>query len=124
MHEVPENLSYTKTHEWVKQEGNICIVGITDYAQSQLTDIVYVDLPKVGKKLKNGEVLLTVESVKSAEDVFSPIDGEVVEINKDLEDKPEVLNQKPYESWMAKIKTSGGILSLMKPEEYKKFIGE
>ncbi len=124
MHEVPENLSYTKTHEWVKQEGNICIVGITDYAQSQLTDIVYVDLPKVGKKLKNGEVLLTVESVKSAEDVFSPVDGEVVEINKDLEDKPEVLNQKPYESWMAKIKTSGGILSLMKPEEYKKFIGE
>ncbi|EQB67576.1 MAG: glycine cleavage system protein GcvH [Thermoplasmataceae archaeon] len=124
MHEVPENLSYTKTHEWVKQEGNICIVGITDYAQSQLTDIVYVDLPKVGKKLKKGEVLLTVESVKSAEDVFSPIDGEVVEINKDLEDKPEVLNQKPYESWMAKIKTSGGILSLMKPEEYKKFIGE
>ncbi|MCL4347880.1 MAG: glycine cleavage system protein GcvH [Candidatus Thermoplasmatota archaeon] len=124
MHEVPENLSYTKTHEWVKQEGNICIVGITDYAQSQLTDIVYVDLPKVGKKLKKGEVLLTVESVKSAEDVFSPVDGEVVEINKDLEDKPEVLNQKPYESWMAKIKTSGGILSLMKPEEYKKFIGE
>lgn len=124
MHEVPENLSYTKTHEWVKQEGNICIVGITDYAQSQLTDIVYVDLPKVGKKLKKGEVLLTVESVKSAEDVFSPVDGEVVEINKDLEDKPEALNQKPYESWMAKIKTSGGILSLMKPEEYKKFIGE
>ena len=124
MHEVPENLSYTKTHEWVKQEGNICIVGITDYAQSQLTDIVYVDLPKVGKKLKKGEVLLTVESVKSAEDVFSPVDGEVVEINKDLEDKPEILNKKPYESWMAKIKTSGGIISLMKPEEYKKFIGE
>ncbi len=124
MHEVPENLSYTKTHEWVKQEGNICIVGITDYAQSQLTDIVYVDLPKVGKKLKKGEVLLTVESVKSAEDVFSPVDGEVVEINKDLEDKPETLNKKPYESWMAKIKTSGGIISLMKPEEYKKFIGE
>ncbi len=124
MHEVPENLSYTKTHEWVKQEGNICIVGITDYAQSQLTDIVYVDLPKVGKKLKKGEVLLTVESVKSAEDVFSPVDGEVVEINKDLEDKPETLNKKPYESWMARIKTSGGIISLMKPEEYKKFIGE
>ena len=124
MHEVPENLSYTKTHEWVKQEGNICIVGITDYAQSQLTDIVYVDLPKVGKKLKKGEVLLTVESVKSAEDVFSPVDGEVVAINKDLEDKPEILNKKPYESWMAKIKTSGGIISLMKPEEYKKFIGE
>ena len=80
MHEVPENLRYTKTHEWVKQEGNICIVGITDYAQGQLTDIVYVDLPKVGKKLKKGEVLLTVESVKSAEDVFSPIDGEVVEM--------------------------------------------
>lgn len=124
MHEVPENLGYTKTHEWVKQDGNICTVGITDYAQGQLTDIVYVDLPKVGKKLKKGEVLLTVESVKSAEDVYSPVDGEVVEINNELENKPEILNQKPYESWMAKIKTSGGIVSLMKPDEYKKFIGE
>jgi glycine cleavage system H protein len=124
MHEVPENLGYTKTHEWVKQDGNVCTVGITDYAQGQLTDIVYVDLPKVGKKLKKGEVLLTVESVKSAEDVYSPVDGEVVEINNELENKPEILNQKPYESWMAKIKTSGGIVSLMKPDEYKKFIGE
>ena len=124
MHEVPENLGYTKTHEWVKQDGNVCTVGITDYAQGQLTDIVYVDLPKVGKKLKKGEVLLTVESVKSAEDVYYPVDGEVVEINNELENKPEILNQKPYESWMAKIKTSGGIVSLMKPDEYKKFIGE
>ncbi len=124
MHEVPENLGYTKTHEWVKQDGNVCTVGITDYAQGQLTDIVYVDLPKIGKKLKKGEVLLTVESVKSAEDVYSPVDGEVVEINNELENKPEILNQKPYESWMAKIKTSGGIVSLMKPDEYKKFIGE
>jgi glycine cleavage system H protein len=124
MHEIPENLGYTKTHEWVKEEGDVFVVGITDYAQGQLTDIVYVDLPKKGAKLKKGDVLLTVESVKSAEDVFSPIDGEIVDVNSELESKPEMLNQKPYESWMARIRKQGNAVPLMSPDEYRKFIGE
>ncbi|MHB8361889.1 MAG: glycine cleavage system protein GcvH [Thermoplasmataceae archaeon] len=124
MHEVPENLRYTKTHEWIKDENGIVTVGITDFAQSQLTDIVYIDFPKIGKKLKKGDVLLTVESVKSAEDVISPVSGEVIEVNSNIEEKPENVNQKPYESWMAKIKSEEYSDTLMSSEEYRKFTGE
>jgi glycine cleavage system H protein len=124
MSKVPQELKYTKSHEWIRVEGETVTVGITDYAQSQLTDIVFIDLPKKGTKKKAGEVLLTIESVKSAEDVFSPLDGEVTDVNSSLEDKPELVNKDPYANWMVKLQKKGGFGETMTPEQYKKFIGE
>lgn len=124
MSNVPENLKYTKTHEWVSMNGNVATVGITDYAQHQLTDIVFVDFPKVGETKKKGSVLLTVESVKSAEDVFSPVDGEVSETNKKLVDSPELLNKDSYANWMVKMKVSAPPSDLLSPADYRKHIGE
>lgn len=124
MSNVPENLKYTKTHEWVSMNGNIATVGITDYAQHQLTDIVFVDFPKIGEAKKKGAVLLTVESVKSAEDVFSPVDGEVSETNKILVDSPELLNKDSYKNWMVRMKVSSPPNDLLSPADYKKHIGE
>ncbi|MCL4437782.1 MAG: glycine cleavage system protein GcvH [Candidatus Thermoplasmatota archaeon] len=124
MSKIPQELKYTRSHEWVKEDGDIVTVGITDYAQSQLTDIVFIDLPKNGTRKKAGEVLLTIESVKSAEDVFSPLDGEVKEVNSALEDKPELVNKDPYANWMVKLQKKGSFGETMTPEEYRKFIGE
>ena len=124
MSNVPENLKYTKTHEWVSMNGNIATVGITDYAQHQLTDIVFVDFPKIGEVKKKGAVLLTVESVKSAEDVFSPVDGEVSETNKILVDSPELLNKDSYKNWMVRMKVSSPPTDLLSPADYRKHIGE
>lgn len=124
MSKVPENLKFTKTHEWFKTEGDTVTMGISDYAQGQLTDIVYIELPAVGSKKKAGEVLLTIESVKSAEDVFSPVDGEVVEINKELVDKPELVNTDSYSYWMVKLRKTGSEAASMPAGEYRKFIGE
>ena len=125
MSQVPENLRYTKTHEWMKAEGNTVTVGITDFAQKQLTDIVYIDLPKAGTSKKEGEVLLTVESVKSAEDVFTPVSGEVVTVNNTLSDSPELINKDSYANWLVKIKTDENVSSKgLSASEYKKFIGE
>lgn len=125
MSQVPENLRYTKTHEWMKAEGNTVTVGITDFAQKQLTDIVYIDLPKAGTSKKEGEVLLTVESVKSAEDVFTPVSGEVVTVNNALSDSPELINKDSYSNWLVKIKTDENVSSKgLSASEYKKFIGE
>lgn len=121
---VPDNLRYTKTHEWIKEEGENVIIGITDFAQKQITDIVFVDLPKVGKKAQSGKPLLTIESVKSAEDIISPVDGDVVDINTVLEQKPEAINEDPYGTWIVKIKKSGDIKESMSAEEYRKFTGE
>lgn len=124
MSKVPEELKFTKTHEWFKTDGESVVMGISDYAQSQLTDIVYIELPAVGSKKKAGEVLLTIESVKSAEDVFSPVEGEVVEINKELVDKPELVNSDSYSHWMVKLKKTGQEAPSMAAGEYRKFIGE
>ncbi|MGP6220124.1 glycine cleavage system protein GcvH [Caldiplasma sukawensis] len=121
---VPDNLRYTKTHEWIKEEGENVIIGITDFAQKQITDIVFVDLPKVGKKAQSGKPLLTIESVKSAEDIISPVDGDVVEVNRVLEQKPEAINEDPYGTWIVKIKKSGEIKESIGAEEYRKFTGE
>lgn len=123
MYSVPDGLKYTKTHEWFKLDGKVATVGITDYAQHQLTDVVYIELPKVGDVKKTGEVLLTVESVKSAEEVYAPVSGTVSEINKVLENQPELINKDSYANWMVKIRisdTPGG----MSAAEYKKLIGE
>ena len=124
MSKIPQELRYTKSHEWTRTDGGVTTVGITDFAQNQLTDIVFIDLPKKGSKLKAGTVLLTIESVKSAEDVYSPLDGEIVEVNSELENKPELVNKDPYANWMVKMKKTGNDGATMSADEYRKFIGE
>ena len=103
----PENVRYTKDHEWARQEGDIVVAGISDYAQDQLGDVVYVELPPVGERFENGEVFGTVESVKAVSEMFIPVAGEVVAINAALSDTPDVVNADPYGSgWMIHIKPS------------------
>ena len=106
MSNVPSNLHYTKDHEWVKVEGDGTVtVGITDYAQAALGDVTFIDLPKVGKQLESADVFGTVESVKAASDLYSPVSGEVIAINSSLNDTPDLVNREPYEkAWMIKIK--------------------
>ncbi|EQB69077.1 MAG: glycine cleavage system protein H [Cuniculiplasma sp. C_DKE] len=124
MSNIPEDLKYTKTHEWVRTNGTEVEIGVTDFAQKQLTDVVYVDLPEVGKEIKSGDTLLTVESVKSAEEVFSPVTGKITAVNKELESKPELINQEPYNSWLVKIKLSEEIKGTLTAEEYRKLTGQ
>lgn len=125
MSKVPEDLNYTKNHEWFRVEGDLATIGVTDYAQNQLTDIVYIEAPSVGDKKKAGDVLLTIESVKSAEDVYSPVSGTVVEVNGALDDKPELVNEDSYGNWIVKIKLdSPSSEKGMTASEYKKIIGE
>ena len=101
---LPENLKYTKEHEWIRVEGNIAFVGITDFAQGELGDIVFVEIETEGEKLDKGETFGTVEAVKTVSDLFMPVGGEVVEFNTALEDSPELINKDPYgEGWMIKI---------------------
>ena len=106
MSNVPSNLRYTKDHEWVKVESDGTVtVGITDYAQAALGDVTFIDLPKVGKQLEAADVFGTVESVKAASDLYSPVSGEVIAINSSLNDTPDLVNREPYEkAWMIKIK--------------------
>jgi len=127
MSKVPEELKYSKDHEWVKVEGDIAIVGITDYAQTELGDIVYVELPEVGTKVQKGDTVATVEAVKTAADVYAPVSGEIVEVNKALEEHAELINKDPYgEGWIVKIKMTNPdeLNELLSAEEYKKLIGE
>ncbi|PDH45039.1 MAG: glycine cleavage system protein H [Flavobacteriales bacterium MED-G22] len=102
---IPDHLKYTKDHEWIKVEGDLALVGITDFAQSELGDIVYVEIETLDEKLEAEEVFGTVEAVKTVSDLFMPLEGTVVEVNKALEATPELVNEMPYESgWMIKIK--------------------
>lgn len=119
-------LKYSKEHEWVSVEGNKAYIGITDFAQHALGNIVFVELPTIGQKLESEDVLGVVESVKAASDIYSPISGEVIEINEELEEAPEKLNSEPYESWIAMIEVSdaGQLDSLMDAGEYEKFCTE
>lgn len=121
---VKDGLYYTKTHEWLKIDGDIASVGITDFAQNQMSDIVYVDFPKIGAIIKEGEIIGTVESVKSAEDFYSPITGKVIEVNKALEKTPEEINKNPYDAWIVKLQMSkpSEVNSLMKKEAYEKLV--
>ena len=103
----PADNKYTKDHEWVRLEGDTALVGITDYAQSELGDVVFVDLPEVGTQVKQGETFGVVESVKAASDLFAPVSGEVLEVNTALQDAPELVNQEPYAGgWMLKVRPS------------------
>ena len=100
----PPELKYTRDHEWIRVNGDEARVGITEYAQKQLGDVVYLELPEVGRVLKKGEVFGTIESVKAVSELFSPVGGEVTEINRTLADKPEIVNKDPHSAWMIAIK--------------------
>lgn len=125
---TPEELKYQKTDEWVKADGAIATIGISDYAQDQLSDIVFVEFNfSVGDEVKQSDVLATIESVKAAGDVLSPVSGKIMEINEDLEDKPETLNTDPYEEgWMCKIEMSESseMEDLMTAKEYIQYCQE
>jgi glycine cleavage system H protein len=103
---LPEDLHYTRDHEWVRVDGETATVGISDYAQDQLGDIVFVEMPEVGNEFQKGEEFGTLESVKAVSEIYLPLSGEVLEINEDLADAPELLNQDPYINWIIKIKPS------------------
>jgi glycine cleavage system H protein len=122
----PENLRYTKDHEWILLEGNIGTVGITDHAQEELGDIVYVDLPKTGAQLQQHSSLGSVESVKAVSEIYSPVSGEVIEVNPALAEAPEKLNEDPYGAgWLAKIRISNPqeIPQLMTAADYQTYVG-
>ncbi|WP_340065092.1 glycine cleavage system protein GcvH [Ascidiimonas aurantiaca] len=123
---IPSDLKYTKDHEWVKVEGDTAIVGITDFAQGELGDIVYVEVETVGETLDKEEVFGTVEAVKTVSDLFLPLSGEITDFNELLEEQPEIVNSDPYgEGWMIKmtISDTGELDSLMSSEEYKSLVG-
>ena len=120
MSKVVEGLLYTDSHEWVKVEGEYAYIGITDFAQHQLGNIVYVDIPEVGDEIKQGEEFGAVESVKAASDLLSPVSGEIVEVNEKLTDEPELINKNAFDSWMLKVKLSDAaeLKSLMDSKAY------
>jgi glycine cleavage system H protein len=123
---VPANLKYTKDHEWVSIDGDIATIGITDFAQSELGDIVFVDINTVGDNVDKEAVFGTVEAVKTVSDLFMPVSGEVLEMNKTVETNPETVNKDPYGAgWMIKVKLSNTseVASLLSADDYKKLIG-
>jgi len=122
----PEELKYTKDHEWVKAEGNMAIIGVTDFAQSELGDIVYVDINSEGQSLNTGDVFGTVEAVKTVSDLFMPVSGKVTELNKNLESNPESVNKDPYgNGWMVRVEMSNPseLDGLMNAADYRKLTG-
>ena len=126
MSNIPSDLKYAKSHEWVRVSGDTATVGITDHAQHELTDIVFVELPAVGRQVKAGEACAVVESVKTASDIYSPVSGEIVALNKPVTDNPALVNTEPYAGgWFFKIKLSNvtELNSLLTPESYNAQIG-
>ncbi|MDH7507919.1 MAG: glycine cleavage system protein GcvH [Methanomassiliicoccales archaeon] len=124
---IPDNLKYTKEHQWVRIEGEFAVVGITDHAQNELANIVYAEVPKIGTIVKKGDVLGAVESVKTVAEVYSPISGEVVKSNVQLEESPQLINESPYfDGWIAVIKISNPseLADLLDAEDYKKLIAD
>ena len=127
MSKIPEDLRYTKDHEWAKIEGNRARIGITDHAQGELTDVVYVEFPAIGKAVAQGEVLGTVESVKAVSEIFAPVSGKVVEVNKVLDDSPEQVNKDPYGAgWMVLLEMSDASEApkLLDAAAYTQLVGE
>ncbi len=121
---APEELQYTKSHEWVRMEDDVATVGITEYAQDELGDVVFVELPEQGSTFEAGEAFGTVESVKAVSDLNAPVGGEVVEVNSTLEDSPEKINEDPYgEGWILKLRVSGEG-DLLSADEYEKLLEE
>jgi glycine cleavage system H protein len=123
--EVRDDLKYTETHEWVDVKGKTAIVGITDHAQSELTDIVFAELPEVGKKISKGDELCVVESVKSVSEIYAPVSGTVKKVNESLEDTPEIINEDPYDDgWLVEIELSKKeeVDDLLDADAYKKLL--
>ena len=122
---IPVNLKYTEDHEWLRIEGEEAFVGVTDFAQGELGDVVFIEIETEGEELSKGEIFGTIEAVKTVSDLFMPVGGEIIEANEGLNDKPELVNKDPYgEGWMIKIKITDlkEIDSLLSPENYKKMI--
>lgn len=122
MSQVPSDLKYAKSHEWVRVSGDTATVGITDHAQHELTDVVFVELPEAGRKVKAGEACAVVESVKTASDIYSPVSGEIIEINKAASDDPALVNREPFTGgWFYKIKLGNPaeLNALLTPDQYK-----
>jgi len=121
---IPEDLKYTKEHEWIKINGSTAVVGITDYAQSELGDIIYVDVTVTGESLEAGTGFGTIEAVKTVSDLFMPVGGKIIEFNSSVNDNPAIVNQDPYgDGWLVKIEITGTTDGLLDAEEYKKLIG-
>jgi len=117
---VPEGLLYTPTHEWVKVEGKVATIGITDHAQSELTDVVFVELPQIGKVLKEKEVLVVLESVKTVAEVYAPAAGKVIKVNDEVKKTPELVNKDPYgKGWLVVLEVASPPANLLSPEKYK-----
>lgn len=123
---VLKDLKYTKEHEWIRVEGETAVIGITDFAQEHLGDIVFVELPEVGEGLVEGDSFGVIDSVKATSDVYMPLDGEILEINADLENSPELINEDAYENWMIKVKMNdpAQAAELLTAEEYEQFCKE
>ena len=124
---VPSDLKYTSDHEWVREEGDRATIGITEYAQKELGDVVYVDLPAVGEKIKAKAGLGSIESVKAVSDIYAPLTGEILAVNEELQFNPELVNQDPYgKGWIAVVEIADGeeLKELLTAEEYQKLIGE
>lgn len=125
MSNIPENLRYSKDHEWVAVDGDVATIGITDYAQHSLGDVVYIDMPRVGDKLSPHEAFGSVESVKAVSEIFTPIAGEIVEVNSDLNETPEDVNNNPYDAgWMIKVKMDNPLEAdgMLSSEEYEEYL--
>ena len=122
--QIPENLKYTKDHDWALIDGDTITIGVSDYAQSALGDIVYVELPEIGRTLEQNETYGVVESVKTVSDLHSPISGNVISVNNELEDQPDLCNSNPYDSWIVKIKSTNEeeLKNLLSPADYKNHI--
>jgi len=124
-YEVPDGLLYTRDHEWIKVEGNVITIGVTDYGQKKLREVVYVELPTIGQRVEEGEAIATLESVKASAEVYTPASGKVIEVNSKLVDSPELVNDDPYgDGWIAKIELEEerGFEDLMEPDEYRKYL--
>lgn len=120
--ELREELKYSKSHEWVKEEDGVFVIGLTDYAQSELGDLVFVNLPEVDDEVSVGESFADVESVKAVSDVYSPVSGVVCEINEELMDSPESINEAPYDAWFVKVKDVTDQEELLTAQEYQAFV--
>ena len=120
--DVREGLLYSKSHEWVKEEGDVAVIGLTDFAQSELGDLVFVNLPEEEDEVTVGEAFSDVESVKAVSDVYSPVSGVVCEVNEELLDAPERINEAPYDAWFVKVKDITDKEELLTAEEYKAFV--
>ncbi len=122
--EIDPRMKYSKTHEWLLVEGNTAKIGVSDYAQQQLTDIVFVELPEVGSRVEKGKAFGVIESVKAVEDVYAPVSGKVLKKNEDVINKPELINEDPYDAWLIEvsIENKDELNDLMDAESYKKFL--